>query len=87
MLYRIAQEQVNNIVKYAKASEATITLKTGPRNIMLSIADNGVGFDPSQKAKGIGLKNISSRVEFYSGKLNIRTAPGKGCTLEVSIPV
>jgi two-component system sensor histidine kinase UhpB len=87
MLYRIAQEQVNNIVKYAKASEATITLKTDPRNIILSIADNGVGFDPSQKAKGIGLKNISSRVEFYSGKLNIKTAPGKGCTLEISIPV
>jgi signal transduction histidine kinase len=45
-----------------------------------------VGFDTTQKAKGIGLKNIQSRVEFYSGKLTVISAPGKGCTLQVYIP-
>jgi signal transduction histidine kinase len=46
-----------------------------------------VGFDATKKAKGIGLKNIQSRVEFYSGTMEIITAPGKGCRLEISIPV
>lgn len=87
MLYRIVQEQMNNILKYAKASEITVTLKTGVKSIFLSVVDNGLGFDPSQKAKGIGLKNINSRVELFSGNLNIISAPGKGCALEINIPI
>ncbi|MBK5273271.1 MAG: sensor histidine kinase, partial [Bacteroidia bacterium] len=87
MLYRIVQEQLSNITKYAKAKDAVITLKTEDENIYLSIADNGEGFDIAKKAKGIGLKNISSRVEFYSGNMNIISKPGKGCTLEVYIPI
>lgn len=86
MLYRIVQEQLNNITKYAKANKAVITLKTDNSNLFLSVADNGVGFDTTQKGNGIGLKNIRSRVEFYSGYMNIISAPGKGCTLEVYIP-
>lgn len=87
MLYRIAQEQLNNISKYAKATEAVITLRTEPGNLLFSIADNGVGFDPNAKAKGIGLKNISSRVDFYAGHMTIISAPGQGCTLEINIPL
>jgi|SRR5450432_163047 two-component system sensor histidine kinase UhpB len=86
MFYRIVQEQLNNITKYAKAKEAVINIKTDNGKLFLSVADNGVGFDPSQKAKGIGLKNIDGRVEFFSGSMNIISAPGKGCTLEVWIP-
>jgi two-component system sensor histidine kinase UhpB len=51
------------------------------------VSDNGVGFVLSEKVKGIGLKNIKSRVEFHEGKLKITTAPGAGCTLEVEVPV
>src|SRR5665647_2502437 len=86
VLYRIVQEQLNNITKYAQAKVAVITLKAENSNLFLSVADNGVGFDTTQKSKGIGLKNISSRVKFYSGNMNIISAPGKGCTLEVYIP-
>jgi two-component system, NarL family, sensor histidine kinase UhpB len=85
-LYRIVQEQLTNIVKYAKAKKVVVTLNTDDCHLFLSIADNGVGFDTTQKSKGIGLKNISSRVEFYSGNINIISAPGQGCTLEVYIP-
>ncbi|MCX6316084.1 MAG: response regulator [Bacteroidetes bacterium] len=86
MMYRIAQEQLNNIIKHAHASHVEISL-IGENNLMvLTISDDGVGFDTSQKAKGIGLKNIQSRVEFYSGKLSVISAPGKGCTLQVYIP-
>lgn len=87
MLYRIAQEQITNIRKYAKASKAIIKLDAEADHLLFSVADNGVGFDPSQKAKGIGLKNISSRVDFYSGNMNIVSAPGHGCTLTISIPL
>lgn len=86
MLYRIAQEQLNNILKYAKASEVTIRLKQQGENLILFIRDNGIGFDIHQQGNGIGLKNINSRVNFYSGKMHLSSAPGEGCTLEVSIP-
>jgi two-component system, NarL family, sensor histidine kinase UhpB len=86
MLYRIAQEQLTNIRKYANAENAVITLKVAADRIFFSIADNGIGFDPHQKAQGIGLRNISSRVEFYAGNMNIISAPGHGCTLSISVP-
>ncbi len=86
MLYRIVQEQLTNIRKYAKAQNAVITLKTEPHHLFFSIADDGVGFDLTQKSMGIGLKNIRSRVEFYAGTVNIITSPGKGCTLTITIP-
>jgi two-component system sensor histidine kinase UhpB len=86
MIYRVVQEQLNNISKYANAKETVISLKTMKNNLLLSICDNGDGFDMSKKTDGIGLKNISNRVEFYSGEMNIVSAPGEGCTLHVCIP-
>lgn len=86
MLYRVVQEQVNNIRKYAKAKKVMIDLKQDEYNQYLIITDDGVGFDTGKKAKGIGLKNIQSRVEFYSGNLTIISSPGNGCALEISIP-
>lgn len=87
MIYRIVQEQVNNIVKYARASQVDIYLTNDGHQISLLIADNGVGFDTSQKSKGIGLRNIENRVKFYKGNVSIRSQKGKGCVLEVSIPM
>ena len=86
MIYRIVQEQLSNIIKYAKASEVNIHLKQQGENLVLYIRDNGVGFDVEQQGSGIGLKNINSRVNFYSGKMHLFSAPGQGCSLEVSIP-
>jgi two-component system sensor histidine kinase UhpB len=87
MFYRIVQEQFNNIIKYANATNVSINLTMDDCNLFLSISDNGIGFDVSQKIKGIGLKNINNRVVYYSGNMNIISAPGKGCTLEVAIPM
>jgi two-component system sensor histidine kinase UhpB len=85
-LYRIAQEQINNIRKYSGAKKVNIVLKEKSNYITLCISDNGIGFDASKKSKGIGLRNIKSRVEFYSGKMHLVTAPGSGCKLVVMIP-
>jgi PAS domain S-box-containing protein len=87
MLYRITQEQLNNIRKYARASHAEIILRSDGDHLHLTIADDGVGFDPAEKPRGIGLKNIQSRVSFYSGHMEIHSAPGKGCRLEITIPL
>lgn len=87
MLYRILQEQINNIVKYSRAQEVWVVFKIIGTRLFLTIADNGIGFDTTKKAKGIGLRNIDSRVSYYSGDVNLISAPGKGTSLEVALPV
>jgi two-component system, NarL family, sensor histidine kinase UhpB len=87
MLYRITQEQLNNISKYAKSTKTKITVIINGETLCLTIIDNGVGFDPEKKAKGIGLKNIGNRVEFYNGRMEIISAPGEGCRMEIEIPL
>ena len=86
MLFRIVQEQCNNIIKHAKASNIVLSLTESDNKIMLNIGDDGVGFDSSLKADGIGLFNIKSRVDVYSGKMKIVSAPGKGCELIIEMP-
>lgn len=87
MFYRIVQEQINNIRKYSKAKNVTIQLLIEGENQQLTITDDGIGFDVTAKNRGIGLKNIQSRVEFYSGTMEVVSSPGKGCTLSISIPL
>jgi two-component system, NarL family, sensor kinase len=77
-LYRIIQEQVNNTLKYSKAKNATITLEVKNGHAQLSIVDNGVGADMEKQPRGVGLRNIASRVEIHNGELKIKTAPDQG---------
>ncbi len=86
-LYRILQEQLKNIVKYACATKIEIDLKISANNIQMIIADNGVGFDAKATRAGIGLSNIKKRTELFKGKFTLETAPGKGCGIAVEIPV
>lgn len=85
-VYRIIQEQLTNINKHAKASHVTIQLETSGTELCLLIQDNGIGFNREQKKSGIGLSNITSRVNTFNGTCRITTAPGKGCRLEIRIP-
>lgn len=87
MLFRIVQEQLNNVLKHAKASNVLVSLKEIGEMIKLCIVDDGVGFDTTKKANGIGLKNIVSRVQFYSGRFILKSSPGNGCIMTISIPV
>lgn len=86
-ILRITQEALNNIVKYANAAKATVTLKTTDNNVDLMIKDNGIGFDMKNVKRGVGLKNIQNRVYLMNGKLTIETNPGKGCCIHVQFPV
>ncbi|MBO9203857.1 MULTISPECIES: sensor histidine kinase [Niastella] len=82
-LYRIVQEQMSNILKYAEASHIDINIKEYRKKLTLLIIDNGKGFNPAAKRKGIGLNNIINRAEVFNGKVNIHSAPGQGCMLQV----
>jgi PAS domain S-box-containing protein len=85
-IFRIVQEQLKNILKYSKASQADVLLQTKDDELQLIISDNGIGFDPKQITKGIGISNIHDRVRFYNGVVEISSSHGKGCTLKVYIP-
>jgi PAS domain S-box-containing protein len=86
-IFRIVQEQLKNILKYSRAKKAEILMQTKGNELQLVIKDNGVGFDPKQITRGIGLSNIHDRVRFYNGTVDIQSAPGKGCLLTVTLPV
>jgi PAS domain S-box-containing protein len=85
-LYRIVQEQLKNIIQYSKAKNVLIQLIYNPGSVELIVQDDGVGFDPLQKTKGIGLRNIYDRTTLYNGKVELLSSPGSGCCLKVNIP-
>lgn len=86
-IYRIAQEQCTNIVKYAKASAVHIKISTVNDCFTMTINDNGIGMDAGKKTNGIGLRNINNRLGLFNGSANIITEEGKGFILEISIPL
>lgn len=86
-LYRIIQEGVRNIIKYAQATEIKLDLVLHKNNLRLLISDNGIGFDPQEITAGIGLANMRRRAEFFSGKMNLYSSPGEGSEIEIIIPM
>lgn len=82
-LFRIVQEVVNNILKHAHASEISIYLRITDSLVALAIRDNGVGFDVSEKAKGLGLKNIEFRAQLLSARSRFKSAPNNGTTFQL----
>lgn len=89
-LYRIAQESLNNVLKHAGARQVTIRLgATEDDRVLLSIHDDGVGFDPAvrRKPSSFGLLGMSERIRALGGELRIDSQPGAGTTIEVRMPV
>jgi PAS domain S-box-containing protein len=85
-LYRIVQEQLKNTIQYSKANNVVIQLICNACSVELIVHDDGVGFDPLKKTKGIGLRNIYDRTLLYNGTVELQSAPGCGCRLKVIIP-
>jgi two-component system sensor histidine kinase UhpB len=86
-LYRILQEQLNNIVKHAKATCIDIELTQENNLLRLQIKDDGIGFDAATTSTGIGFENIKRRVKFLNGLVQINSQPQKGCELRATVPV
>ena len=87
-LYRIIQEAFNNVLKHAQATKVYISLMSDADGISVTIEDNGNGFDSTliHENKGIGLKNIRTRIESLKGTVEFDTAPGKGTLVVINLP-
>jgi two-component system sensor histidine kinase UhpB len=85
-LFRIVQEQLNNIVKHAEARSVVVRI-TADTTVNLMITDDGKGFDVTATRKGVGLVNILHRAESFNGNAEIVSSAGNGCTLYVNIPI
>ncbi len=88
-LFRLMQEALINIVRHSKANKVTLNIKHDNRNIMMSIFDNGIGFDLETNKKGntYGLIGMKERVSILNGELKIESGPGFGTLITVEIPL
>lgn len=87
-LYRILQETLQNINKYAKAKNIKVEFKKDKKgNLILNIADDGIGFDVAKKSKGIGLKNIVTRTHESEGTIEIKSFVDKGSQIKITVPL
>ena len=87
-IYRMVQESLTNIGKYAEATEATIVMKNYDNHVVVEVADNGKGFDTQRMRPSThGLAGMRHRVEAARGRLTISSAPGKGTRLSAMLPV
>jgi signal transduction histidine kinase len=89
VLYRVIQECVNNTIKHAGATTLDISLIKDKDGISGTVEDNGKGFDTTDKEKfeGIGLKNITTRIEYLKGTVDFDSAPGRGTVVALHVPL
>ncbi|NNT71178.1 tetratricopeptide repeat protein [Flavobacterium sp. IMCC34852] len=86
-LYRILQEGLQNINKYANASNIVVKIKGDEENVYLKIQDDGVGFDVNKKSKGIGMQNMISRTHDCKGIIDITSKKDEGTKIVITIPI
>lgn len=86
-LYRILQEQLKNIFKYADATLIEVNVTTQNNKLTMKVSDNGKGFNVSTVKNGIGLANMRRRAELFSGKFEILSSVGHGCIIVINIPL
>lgn len=87
--YRIVQELLQNIIKHANARNVSIRAQLDENELKLVVKDDGIGFntDNLEKVSGIGLRNISTRVEYLKGALTLESKPGEGAKVIVKFPL
>ena len=85
-LFRGAQEALANVGRHARARHVAVALGTSGRQLRLTIRDDGVGFDPGEGRRGMGIRNMTARVGMLGGTLTLRSRVGTGTTVLFSIP-
>jgi signal transduction histidine kinase/ligand-binding sensor domain-containing protein len=87
-LLLLLKESLNNLIKHAKATEASVKVEIAGSNLVLRIRDNGRGFEPAARnGTGNGLGNMQKRVRDLGGDFSLRSAPGQGTCIEISVPL
>lgn len=87
ILYRMAQECINNMVKHSLAKKINVFLKTNENLVTLVLSDDGVGFnvDEQMQTIGAGLKNLQNRAKLINAELSIISTPGNGSTVNIQL--
>ncbi len=86
-LFRIAQESLTNIARHARATHVSIKLVQNEKSVYLCVKDNGQGYEVSQKRSGLGINGMRERVSLLKGTLDLHSEPGKGSTVEATLPL
>lgn len=86
-LFRIVQEAVANVLKHAEASELDLQFFVHDQELVMTIEDNGKGFDSQHGSQGIGLQNMKARTESLTGTMEVSSQPGKGTSIMIKIPL
>ena len=84
---RVVGEALNNVRKHAASRRVLVRMEQQARSIMLSIRDDGVGFDPAQCTDGFGRQSMHERAELIGGRLSIASTPGRGTTVRLRVPL
>jgi signal transduction histidine kinase len=85
VLYHIALEALNNIVKHSESTKARIAFTSQDESVLMEISDNGKGFDTNRLSKGMGLKNMRERGQMLGGEVEVRSTPGEGTLVRVKV--
>jgi signal transduction histidine kinase len=92
LLFNAVRELLTNVAKHARADNVKISLQSDQAGVRICVEDNGIGFNapetglPASKSNSFGLFSIKERLNYVSGKLDIKTAPGKGTRITLHIP-
>ncbi len=89
-IYRVVTECINNVIKHSDATVLSVDIKQLPKKLVISIKDNGEGFNLNEvllKKQGLGIINMNNRIDTLEGKISINTAPGEGTFINIEIPI
>lgn len=86
-IFRIFQECLTNVARHAEATSVSASLSTQDGNLMLVVEDDGKGFSESEKTGSLGVLGMKERAKACGGSLQVASAPGKGTTVTVSVPL
>jgi len=85
-IYRVVQEALHNCARHAQAHNVTVEVLQQPTQILLSVVDDGRGFD-ARRVRGLGLVGMEERVHHLGGALRVKSQPGSGTTIAVVLPL
>ena len=86
-IYRLVQEALTNVAKHARAERAHVVVRRVDGSLMVTVRDDGVGFDPGSATSGFGIVGMRERLSLADGELSIASEPGKGTTVTASLPL
>ncbi|NOZ06650.1 MAG: GAF domain-containing protein [Chloroflexi bacterium] len=93
VVFRVAQEAISNIANHAAARNAWLTFQFQPEHLTVTLADDGIGFDPTTvqwqpgSPRGLGLVGMEERMDLIGGQLSISSAPQQGCEVRIDVPL